>query len=54
MPHLDILIKQINMPDSKFKAIIIRILTGLEKRVDNMSEILNTEIRNGNRDKIAQ
>ena len=53
MPHLDILIKQINMPDSKFKAIIM-ILTGLEKRVDNMSEILNTEIRNGNRDKIAQ
>ena len=27
------------------KAVIIRILTGLEKRVEDMSETLNTEIR---------
>ena len=33
------------------KAVIIRILTGLEKRVEDMSETLNTEIRS-NRDKL--
>jgi len=35
-----------NIPDSIFKAMIIRILTGLEKRVEDMSENFNTEIRN--------
>ena len=34
------------MPDREFKVIVIRILTGFEKRVEDMSEILNTEIRN--------
>ena len=32
------------MLDGVFKAIIIRILTGLEKRVEDISETLNTEI----------
>ena len=35
-----------NMSDREFKAVIIRILTGLEKRVEDMSDTLNTEIRN--------
>ena len=35
-----------NIADTEFKAMIIRILTGLEKRVEDMSETLNTEIRN--------
>ncbi|VFV42484.1 Hypothetical predicted protein, partial [Lynx pardinus] len=34
------------MSDREFKVIIIKILTGLEKRVEGMSKILNTEIRN--------
>ena len=34
-----------NMPDREFKTTIMRILTGLEKRVEDMSEALNTEIR---------
>ena len=34
------------MPDREFKIMIIRILTGLEKKVEDMSESLNTEIRN--------
>jgi len=34
------------MRDREFKITIMRILTGLEKRVDNMSETLNMEIRN--------
>ena len=34
------------MPDREFKVIVIRILTRFEKRVEDMSEILNTEIRN--------
>lgn len=33
------------MPDGGFKAVIIGILTGLEKRTDNISEILTTEIK---------
>ena len=32
-----------NLPDRKFKAMIIRILTGLEERVEDMSDTLNTE-----------
>ena len=32
------------MPDREYKAMIIRILTGLEKRVEDISETLNTEI----------
>ena len=35
-----------NMTDREFKVMIIRILTGLEKRVEDMSEPLITEIRN--------
>ena len=35
-----------NMPDREFKGMIIRILTGLEKRGEYMHETLNTEIRN--------
>ena len=35
-----------NMCDREFKVMIIRILTELEKRVEDMSETLNTEIRN--------
>ena len=34
------------MLDREFKAMTIRILTGLEKRVEDMSETLNTKIRN--------
>ena len=34
------------MLDGEFKAMIVRILTRLEKRVENMSDTLNTEIRN--------
>jgi len=35
-----------NMPNGEFKAIIIRILTGLENQVEDISETINTEIRN--------
>jgi len=35
-----------NIPAREFKAMIIRILTGLEKRVDSISETINTEIKN--------
>ena len=35
-----------NKPDRKVKAMIIRIPIGFEKRVDYMSETLNTDIRN--------
>ena len=35
-----------NMPDREFKAMNTRILTGLEKRVEDMSETFNKEIRN--------
>ena len=34
------------MPDKEFKATIIRILNGHEKRVKDINETLNTEIRN--------
>ena len=34
------------MSDREFKVIIIKILTGLDKRVEDMSETLNTNIRN--------
>lgn len=33
-----------NMPDMPFKIMVIKILTRLEKRVGNLSEILNMEI----------
>ena len=33
------------MPGGEFKAIIIRLLTGLEKRRDDISETLTTEIK---------
>ena len=35
-----------NMSNGEFKAMIIRILTALKKRVEDMSETLNTAIRN--------
>ena len=39
--------KQIsNMSDREFKVIVIKILTGPEKRVENLSEILNEVIEN--------
>ena len=34
------------MSDREFKAVIIGILTKLEKRVEDVSKTLNTEIRN--------
>ena len=34
-----------NMPVGEFKATIIRLLTGLEKRVEDMSETVNTVIK---------
>ena len=34
------------MPEREFKIMIIRILTGLDKRVKGMSDTLNTKIRN--------
>ena len=33
-----------NIPDKEFKVMIIKIPTGLEKRVEDISETLNTEI----------
>ena len=33
------------MPNGEFKATIIRILTGLEKRIEDISEILTAEIK---------
>jgi len=33
-----------SMPDGEFKAMITRILTGLEKRIEDISETLTTEI----------
>ena len=33
-----------DMPDGEFKAMIIRILTGLEKRVEDISETLTKEM----------
>ena len=32
-----------NMPDGEFKAMIIRIFTGLEKRVEDISETINRD-----------
>ena len=34
------------MPERELKVMIIRILTGLDKRVKGMSDTLNTKIRN--------
>ena len=34
-----------NMPSRKFKVLIIKILTGFEKKVENISETLNKEIK---------
>ena len=34
-----------SMSDKKFKVIIVKILTGLGKRIENMSDILNKEIK---------
>ena len=34
-----------NMPDGDFKATIIMILSGLEKGIEDISEILTTEIK---------
>lgn len=35
-----------NMPDGEFKAMNIRLLTALEKRMEYISETVNPEIRN--------
>ena len=35
-----------NMPYREIKAMIIKILTGLEKRVEDISDILNKDIQN--------
>jgi len=35
-----------NICDGEFKAMIICIITGLEKRVEHINETINTEIRN--------
>ena len=37
--------EKISMTDREFKVMIINILTGLEKRVEDISETLNTEIK---------
>ena len=34
-----------NVPDRDFKVMIIKILTGLEKRVEDINENLNKEIK---------
>ena len=34
------------MPNGEFKAMIIRILTGFETRVEDISETINREIQN--------
>ena len=34
-----------NMPDGEFKVTIIRIHTGLEERIEDISETLTTEIK---------
>lgn len=38
-----------NMPDKELKTMIIRILTGLQKRIQEMSETLNTDIKKQHR-----
>ena len=35
-----------NMPDREFQVMVIKILTGLEKTVEDLSETLNKEIEN--------
>ena len=35
------------MPNGEFKAMIIKILTGLQKKVRDVSETLNEEIKKG-------
>ena len=34
-----------NIPDGEFKATIIRILTGVEKKIEDISKTLTTEIK---------
>ena len=34
-----------NIPDREFKIMIINIPTGLDKRVENINETLNTEVK---------
>jgi len=34
-----------SMPDGEFKAMITRTLTGLEKRIEDISETLTTQIK---------
>ena len=40
-----------NIPDGGFRTMIVCILTGLEKRLEHISETINTEIKNNSRDK---
>ena len=47
MPQQKSKIKQIgNMPVRKFKVMVIKILTGLEERRENLSETFNKEREN--------
>ena len=39
-----------NLPDAEFKTLFIRMLSELRERVDELSENLNKEIKNKNRD----
>ena len=39
-----------NMNDREFKVMITMILTGFEKRVEDINETLNTEIKNNQSD----
>ena len=40
-----------SMPERQFKIMIVKVFIGFEKRVEDMSETLNTEIRNNSGDK---
>ena len=42
-----------NLPDRKFKAIVIRMLTDLGKRIQEHSENFNKELENQNRNEIS-
>lgn len=36
-----------NIPGGEYRAMIIKIFTGLQKRVEDITETINTEMRNG-------
>ena len=41
-----------NMSDGEFKATLKRILTGLEKRIEDISETFTTELKEGKKESI--